>query len=128
MAITVLTVIILILIAGYAAFFAAWNPEVVDVVTLRYGATGFAQSTPVWALPLVGLLIGAVVMAIALSGPWATMRRAAALARRQLKAERDKSNQRAKKINALNRRIKQLEPQSGDEPAAEDETVEGGLE
>ncbi|MCD6362304.1 MAG: hypothetical protein J7M38_15715 [Armatimonadetes bacterium] len=128
MAITVLTVIILILIAGYAAFFAAWNPAVVDVVTLQYPGGSFMQSTPVWVLPLVGLLVGALVMAIALSGPWSTMRRAAGAARQQLKAERDKSNQRAKKINALNKRIKELEEQTSDASDDGGETAGEGLE
>lgn len=109
MAITVATVLILILIAGYAAFFAVHNPQVIEVATFRDLNNVYWQSTPVWALPLVGLLVGAIIMAIALSGPWSAMRRAAMLAREQLRVEREKSNQRAKKINALTERIKQLE-------------------
>ena len=128
MATTVLTVIILILIAGYAAFFAAWNPDVIEVITLRYGGPDFSQATPVWALPLAGMLIGAILMAIALSGPWSTMRRAAAVARQQLQAERDKSNKRAKKINALNKRAQELEGTTEGGSVDEDEAAEGGLE
>ena len=128
MATTILTVIVLILIAGYAAFFAVWNPDVVEIVTLRYPGGDLWESAPVWTLPLAGLLIGAIVMAIALSGPWSTMRRAATLARGQLKAERDKSNKRAKKVNALNKRVKELEGNSAGGSADEDESAEEGLE
>lgn len=128
MAITVLTVLILILIAGYAAFFAVWNPQVVEVLTLRYPGADFSQAAPVWALPLAGLLVGAVIMAIALSGPWSTMRRTALLAREQLRAEREKSSQRARKINALNQRIKDLQGGAAETAEDEQETVEEGRE
>lgn len=123
MAITVLTVIILILIAGYAAFFAVHNPQAIDIATFRDLNNVYWQQAPVWTLPLVGLLVGAIVMAIALSGPWSTMRRTALLAREQLRAEREKSNQRARKINALNQRIRDL--QGNVEGGTEDEEDAG---
>ncbi len=102
MATTVLIVLILILIAGYAAFFAVLNPQVESIAVLKY-----------WA----GTMVGALVMAIALSGPWGTMRRAAVLARQQLAAEREKSNARAKKINALSKQLKQSDKPEEDKSA-----------
>jgi len=105
MATTVLIVLILILIAGYAAFFAVLNPQVESIAVLKYWAGTIHQDAPIWALPIIGMLVGALVMAIALSGPWGTMRRAAVLARQQLAAEREKSAARAKKINALTRQL-----------------------
>ncbi|HUS80206.1 MAG TPA: hypothetical protein VM283_02995 [Armatimonadota bacterium] len=120
MALTVLTVLILILIAGYAAFFAAWNPDVINAVLLRYSAGDVLQSTPLWVLPLVGLLVGAIVMAFALYGPWSQMRRTTAVAREQLAAEREKSNQRAKKVNALIKQVKELKGRLGAASGAEE--------
>lgn len=107
MATTVLIVLILILIAGYAAFFAVLNPQVETIVVFKYWAGDVIENVPIWTLPIIGMFVGALVMAIALSGPWSTMRRAAVLARQQLAAERGKSSARAKKINALSKQLAQ---------------------
>jgi len=125
MALTVLTVVILILIAAYAAFFAMLNPQLINVATLRDTHNVYWQTVPVWVLPVAGLLIGALVMALALWGPWSQMRRASAFARQQLAAEREKSNQRAKRVNALLKQVKQLKGQTGsaeDEGSADEDT------
>ncbi len=117
MATTVLIVLILILIAGYAAFFAVLNPDVEQIVVFKYWAGNVTEQLPIWALPIIGMLVGALVMAIALSGPWGTMRRAAVLARQQLAAEREKSNARAKKINALNKQLERPDEAEEDKSA-----------
>ena len=105
MATTVLIVLILILISGYAAFFAVANPQVIEIITFRDLHNLYIEHIPIWVLPVAGMLVGAILMAIALSGPWGTMRRAATLARQRLAAEREKSSARAKKINALTKQL-----------------------
>jgi len=117
MATTVLIVLVLILIAGYAAFFAVLNPQVESIVVFKYWAGDIIQNAPIWVLPIIGMLVGALVMAIALSGPWGTMRRAALLARQQLAAEREKSAARAKKINALSKQLEQSDKPGEDKSA-----------
>lgn len=117
MATTVLIVLILILIAGYAAFFAVLNPQVETINVIKYWNGTISEQVPLWVLPIIGLFVGALVMAIALSGPWGTMRRAAVLARQQLAAEREKSNARAKKINALNKQLERPDEAEEDKSA-----------
>ncbi len=117
MATTVLIGLVLILIAGYAAFFAVLNPQVESIVVFKYWAGDIIQNAPIWVLPIIGMLVGALVMAIALSGPWSTMRRAALLARQQLAAEREKSAARAKKINALSKQLEQSDKPGEDKSA-----------
>ncbi len=123
MAATVLVVIVLIVIAGYAAFFAVVNPEWVEVITFKFsGLPTYTQEMPVWVLPIAGMLIGAILMAIALAGPWGTMRRAAMLSRQQLAAEREKSGLRAKKVSALTKQVTGLQAKmSGTEPVVADD-------
>jgi type VI protein secretion system component VasK len=104
----VLMVVVLILVVGYAVFFAFWNPEAVWVVGFQWGGMDRGMDMPTVFLPLIGLAVGAVVMALSLWAPWAAMRRAALGAKGQLDLERQKSNERAKKVNALSKEVKQL--------------------
>lgn len=123
----VLTVLVMILVVVYAVFFAIWNNGAVDVVGFQFGGTTYSQSLPMAFLPLVGIVVGAVIMAISLWGPWAAMRRTAIAARGQLDVATQKSNERAKKVNALSKEVKQLKSElekakqqgeGGSDPAA----------
>ncbi len=104
----IVTVLVLIIVVIYAVLFAFWNQEVVDVVTLQIPGQAFVQSMPLAFLPLVGLVAGAVVMAVSLWGPWASAKRALASVQAELSAVKQQSNERAKKVNRLIEQVKQL--------------------
>lgn len=104
----IVTVLVLIIVVIYAVLFAFWNQEVVEVVSLQIPGQTFVQKMPLAFLPLVGLVVGAVVMAVSLWGPWASAKRAVAIATSQVDVEKQRSNERAKKVNRLIEQVKQL--------------------
>lgn len=97
----VATVLLLIVFIAYAVFFALWNPLVVPVTGFSWAGVNYGQSVPLFMLPLAGLLIGAIVMAIAMAGPWGSMKC-------KLDAERAAVKERTERIEALRRRIEDL--------------------
>ncbi len=104
----IVTVLVLIAVVVYAVFFALWNQEVAQVVGFQFGGQAYMQSMPMAFLPLLGLVVGAVVMALSLWAPWAAIKRAAVTAQGQLALEKKRSNDRAKKADALSKQVKQL--------------------
>ncbi|MGD9498703.1 MAG: hypothetical protein AB7Y46_20590 [Armatimonadota bacterium] len=104
MAQAILTVLILIVVVAYAVFFAFWNPTAVRVV----GFQGFGQQAwtdmYLWMLPLIGLAIGAVVMALAMWTPWTSLKRNLAAARERLAAEQTRSRELAARLKAVRER------------------------
>lgn len=93
----VATVIVLVLICGYVALFLSWNATPRPIVTLQLGGTTYEQAMPVGFLFVIGVLVGSIVMAIALWGPWnalkaneAQQRELIQRARTRLKAQEDK--------------------------------------
>jgi hypothetical protein len=84
---------------------------------------------PVAFLPLLGLVVGAVVMALSLWGPWAAIKRAAVTARGQLALEKKRSNDRAKKADALSKQLKQLKAELAEGKGTQESTsTEGASE
>lgn len=104
----IVTVLVLIAVVVYAVFFAFWNQDVVHVIGFQWGGQDTGQDMPVAFLPLLGLAVGAAVMALSLWAPWAATKRAAVVAQGQLGLEKTRSNERAKKVNALSEQVKQL--------------------
>ena len=104
----IVTVLVLIIVVIYAVLFAFWNQEVVHVVSLQIPGQTFGQEMPLAFMPLIGLVVGAVVMALSLWAPWASAKRAVRTGADQVDAERQKSNERARKVNRLIEQVKQL--------------------
>ena len=106
-------IVVVVLLAGlcYSAFFLTWNSETkVDLVTLRAGGDPFwIQAVPVGFLPLAGLVIGALIMAVAAIGPWAAQRRAAKLAEAKLAKAVEKFNEQKGRLSARAEEIARLE-------------------
>ncbi len=118
----VATVVLLIIFIVYAVFFAVWNPDVVSVTGFSWAGTNYGLAVPIFILPLAGLLIGAIVMAIAMINPWSSTKRSLGATKQQLDVERSRSKQRGQKIQALQKRINELETRvQKAEPAASDE-------
>lgn len=111
MAQAVITVLILILFVAYAVFFAVWNPDMVQVVGFEMGGSPMGAQVPMFVLPLAGLLIGAIVMAIAMVTPWSWTRRALKDKSDELEAEKRRSAKRAQQIESLQERVSGLKNQ-----------------
>jgi uncharacterized membrane protein YciS (DUF1049 family) len=118
----IVTVLVLIAVVVYAVFFALWNQEVVQVVGFQFGGQAYVQSMPIAFLPLLGLVVGAVVMALSLWAPWATIKRAAVTAQGQLALEKKRSNDRAKKADALSKQLKQLKAELAEGKGTQEST------
>jgi uncharacterized integral membrane protein len=116
------TVVLLIIFIIYAVFFAVWNPDVVSVTGFSWAGTNYGLPVPIFILPLAGLLLGAIVMAIAMISPWSSMKRSHGATKQQLDTERSRSKRRGQKIQALQKRINELETRAQEaEPAASSE-------
>jgi uncharacterized coiled-coil protein SlyX len=62
--------IVLLIVFSYAMFFASWNQQTVRIVGLRFGGQEYWQEVPAVYLPLAGVAIGVVAMAIATLLHW----------------------------------------------------------
>ncbi|NLO06486.1 MAG: hypothetical protein GX131_11735 [candidate division WS1 bacterium] len=103
----ILTVLILLIFVAYAVFFGVWNPELVPVRTWYMNADmTWGAQVPLFVLPLAGLVFGAIIMAIAMSAPWSSMRRRLSAVEEHLETERARSRDRAEKIEELKERIR----------------------
>lgn len=120
MANAVVTVLLLILFIAYAVFFSLWNPGVVPVTGFSWAGTDYGLSVPIFMLPLAGLLIGAIIMAIALAAPWSSMKQNLSNTTEQLESERACSKERSEEARALRKRVSELkaEAQRPEPPAA----------
>ena len=65
-----------LLFVVYSALFVFWNATTTaDLITFKAGSEGFwVPSVPIGFLPLVGLIIGAILMAVMLIFPWSAQR------------------------------------------------------
>lgn len=122
MANAVVTVLLLIVFVVYAVFFALWNPAVVPVTGFSWAGIDYGLPVPLFVLPLAGLLIGAIIMAVAMVNPWSSMRRSLSATTQQLEAERARSQERAKKIEGLRKRVNDLQSARPPEQPSEEKT------
>ncbi len=124
MAQAIATVLILLIFLLYAVFFSVWNQGMVLVTGYYFGPnmSGGTQ-VPLFLLPIAGVLIGAIVMALALWAPWSSLKGRLFAAEDRLRAESMRSKERARKIEALKSRVLKLQAQiepASKEPARED--------
>jgi len=112
------TVLILLIVVVYAVLFAVWNPGMLEVVGWNFWPQKAWAEVPAFVLPLAGVVIGAIVMAIAVSAPWSSLKARLASCEDQLKVERSRSKERARKIEALQSRLQQVAAQTHPTPEA----------
>jgi len=112
MAQAIVTVLILLIFVVYAVFFSLWNAGTVSVTGyyLSQDINGGAP-VPLFLLPLAGLLVGAIIMAIALSAPWSSLKSKLVAAEDRLQAEQARCKDRGRKIEALKNRVVKLQTQ-----------------
>ncbi len=123
MAQAIVSVLVLIIIVAYAVFFSFWNPEIVNVTSFEALGTTLSGDVALWLLPLAGLAVGAIVMALAMWTPWSSMKRTLAAGRERLGVEQERSQDLAKKLKALRQRLDKFRTQP---PAAQE--AEGATE
>jgi len=117
MAQAIVTVLIIIILLAYAGFFAVWNPDVVRAVSFRLGSQELNANVPLWVLPLVGLAVGATIMAFMMWTPWASMKRTLAGLRERLGVEQARNKDLAAKLKAAGARLRKAQ---GTSPSADE--------
>ncbi len=112
MAQAIVTVLILLIFVVYAVFFALWNPGTISVVSL-YLTEGMSWggAIPLFILPLAGVAVGAIVMAIAISAPWSSLKSKLICAEEQVEAARERSKDCEEKVKELRSRLQKMEAQ-----------------
>ncbi len=100
MARAVILVFILLLVMAYVSLFLAWNARLQPVVTWQMGAQ-YSQEIPVGLLFIFGVVVGAVAMALALTGPWNALKQSDAQARTLLEKAKAKLRAQDEKLKKL---------------------------
>ncbi len=98
-----LTVFILLMVMAYLSLFLAWNAKPQAVVTWQFGAQ-FTQDLPIGVLLILGVVVGAVAMAAALTGPWNALKQSEAQARTLLDQAKRKLRSQGEEIKGLTAR------------------------
>jgi hypothetical protein len=108
-------VLILLLVMAYLSLFLAWNAKPQPVTTWELGAQ-YTQDLPIGLLFILGVLVGAIAMAIGLMGPWNALKHSEAQQRALVEKARAK-------LKALDAKVKKLTEASDESRAAS--TAEG---
>jgi hypothetical protein len=107
MARAVLTVLILLVVIAYLSLFLAWNAEPTPITTLEAGQSKYTQDLPVGLLFIVGLMVGAVAMAVALWGPWQALKTSEERQRALVEKAKSKLKSQSKEIEALTEELEE---------------------
>jgi hypothetical protein len=116
----VILVLVLLLVIAYLSLFLAWNAKLFPVVTWQLGAQ-YSQDLPVGLLFILGLVVGAVAMALALTGPWNALKDGEAQARLLVERAKAKLKSQEEKIRKMTAQLEAAaaEPTEG-APEAEE--------
>ncbi len=112
------------LLLVYGMLFATWNMTPVTVIGFQIGDDAYGEKLPVMALPLVGLVVGLVVMAVAVWSEWSAQRKRAAHAAAQIERAKEKLQKQHEAIVELREEVERLNQelqtqehlQAGNEP------------
>lgn len=107
----VISVLIALLIVAYGAAFLAWNMTAQEVVGWQAFGVRYSQHLPVGSLVFVGLILGALIMAIAAGSTWAAQKARADKATAMVKKAKVKLQAQLDEINDLRDEIGRLEGQ-----------------
>ena len=124
-----ITALAIVAALGYAVMFATWNMTPVKVVGLRIGQDEYWENVPVAYLPLIGLAIGVIGMAIAAAGAWAGQRAQAKRAEKQIQEAKQLIREQRQKIEELQKEVDSLREQlAAAQAAPAGQGEEGGEE
>lgn len=109
----VIKVLFFVVVFVYAALFIMWNQGVfVDLVDLTLWPwppkAFYALGVQIGLLPLVGVVVGAVFMAVAAWGAWANQRAATAVASAQVARAKEKLRSMASTIKTQKAELNEL--------------------
>jgi uncharacterized membrane-anchored protein YhcB (DUF1043 family) len=101
-------VLVLVVVCGYLALFLSWNATPQPVTTLQLGASSYEQAMPVGLLFIVGVLVGAIAMALALWNPWIALKATQAQQQELIQRAKSKLKSQDAKIKELTRNLEEL--------------------
>lgn len=93
----------------YGAFFLSWNMVTQEVTGWQMMGMRYSQQVPLGALVFIGLVAGAVIMALAAWSAWAAQKATADRATAQVRKAKEKLQAQLDHINELRAEIDRLE-------------------
>jgi hypothetical protein len=103
----VLIVLVLLIACAYVALFLSWNATPQPVTTWQWGANKYEQAMPVGLLFIIGVLVGAAAMALALWNPWNTLKAGELQQRELVQRAKSKLKSQQDKIKELTRSLQE---------------------
>lgn len=100
--------ILLVVVLGYAMAFVSWNSTPVTVVGFQWGNEALWETVPVAYLPLAGVGIGVVAMALAGLWQWSSARSHLRKLSAQVQKAREVIEFQKKRISELEASLEQL--------------------
>jgi len=104
----IVKVIIGLLALCYGALFLSWNMGPQEIISWQMGGWKYSQPLPLGTLPFIGLVVGAVIMAIAAWSAWAVQKGAADRATGMVKKAKAKLQAQLDTINELRAEAERL--------------------
>ena len=105
----ILKMVVVLALLCYGALFLSWNNAPQEIVTWQMLGVKYSQTLPVGALAFAGLIVGAILMAVACWSAWASQRALANRAAAQVKKAKEKLQAQLKAINELRAQNQQLD-------------------
>lgn len=105
----IVKVFIGLLFLAYAALFLSWNMTPQEIISWQLLGVRYSQALPVGTLAFAGLLLGALIMAIACWSAWATQKTTANKAVATVKKAKVKLQAQLDMINELRTEVERLE-------------------
>ncbi|MFW6155799.1 MAG: hypothetical protein ACOC7J_00655 [Armatimonadota bacterium] len=122
MAQAIVTVLILLIFVAYAVFFSMWNADPIEITSLvDLSGTPIGAELPVFIVPLAGVVVGAIVMAIAVSAPWSSLKSKLAAAEDQRAAARERAEECERRLDSLKSRLQKMQARTQSRAQAPDE-------
>ncbi|MBM3475742.1 MAG: hypothetical protein FJX75_20950 [Armatimonadetes bacterium] len=103
----VLIVLFLVVVCAYVALFLSWNATPQPVTMLQMSGSKYEQAMPIGLLFIVGVLVGAGAMALALWNPWNNLKAAELQQRELVQRAKSKLKSQQEKIKELSRDLQE---------------------
>ncbi len=120
--------ILLVIVLGYALMFVSWNMTPVTVIGLKVGAESYWESIPVAYLPLAGIGVGVVAMALVSLGQWLAMKGQVRKLSGQVAKAREVIEYQKRRISELESSVDDLRREQEDKQEQAQETPAAPIE
>lgn len=105
----ILSVVAILLVLSYGAFFLSWNIAPQQVTGLLWGGERFSQSLPLGSLVFIGLILGALLMGWASWSAWSTQKALADKHAATIRKAKTKLQAQLDEINELRAEVDRLQ-------------------